>query len=59
MTPQIDKNEQNFDPKSQGHLVTFGAQNIPKNRPFEAKNKAQTFLPRSQSRQKRFINSKE
>ena len=27
----------------QGHLSTFEAQNTPKSRPFEAKNKAQTL----------------
>ena len=29
--------------KFRGHFWTFGAQNTPKSRPFEAKNKAQTL----------------
>ena len=32
---------ENFNP--QDFLSTFGAQNTPKSRPFEAKNKAQTL----------------
>ena len=45
MTPQICQKEQFFDPNLnfRGHIWTFGAQNTPKNWPFEAKNKAQTL----------------
>ena len=45
MTPQIGQNEQIFDPKSKflGQLSTFGAQNTPKSRSLDTKNKTQTF----------------
>ena len=38
---------ENFD--FRGHLSTFGAQNTPKSRPFEAENNAQTLPKRLQN----------